>query len=346
MTNFFVELLVADDDDGNLANGTPHDRAIISAFNAHGIGTGHLLRIDQEDPEDHFTPGPYAVFATVTSTSPIGSLAAATLLYSVNGGPYAGIPMDALGGDAYSAIIPAPEGSIVRYYVRATDSFGGTRTDPPFELERTKLVLAGAMTKVVSEEAELPYGWQIGDGDDTAPTGIWVWGDPNGTVVGFAQQCQPEADHTPGGIMCFFTGQGRVGDSPGANDVDGGVTTLFSPVLDVSGAGPNPVVEYWRWFSNDLGGGPVDDHWRSWTRWCPITPGIASPSCCTTMWAKRRTASRCASPPRTWARPRWWRPRWTTFTSGAWTRAPPACPLPPFRSRSPPRPIPSARRRG
>jgi hypothetical protein len=138
------------------------------------------------------------------------------------------------------------------------------------------------MTKVVSEEAELPYGWQIGDGDDTAPTGIWVWGDPNGTVVGFAQQCQPEADHTPGGIMCFFTGQGRVGDSPGANDVDGGVTTLFSPVLDVSGAGPNPVVEYWRWFSNDLGGGPVDDHWRSWISanlgesWVPIEDTMVS----------------------------------------------------------------------
>jgi hypothetical protein len=58
MTNFFVELLVADDDDGNLANGTPHDRAIISAFNAHGIRTGHLLRIAQEIPRTISRQGP------------------------------------------------------------------------------------------------------------------------------------------------------------------------------------------------------------------------------------------------------------------------------------------------
>lgn len=282
MTNFFVELLVADDDDGNLANGTPHDRAIISTFNAHGIGTGHLLRIDQEDPEDHFVPGPYYVFATVTSTSPIGVVAGAALRYSVNGGPYAELPMDALGGDTFSAAIPAPQGSIVRYYVRATDSFGGTRNDPPIELDRTKLFLAGAMTKVVNQEAELPYGWQIGDGDDDAVGGIWEWGEPNGTVVGYAQQCQPESDHSPSGIMCLFTGQARVGESAGSNDVDGGVTTLFSPLLDISAAGANPVVEYWRWFSNDLGGGPVEDHWRTWispdlgVSWVPIEDTMVS----------------------------------------------------------------------
>lgn len=37
MGNWFNTFLLADDDDGNLANGTPHGRAIFNAFNAHGI---------------------------------------------------------------------------------------------------------------------------------------------------------------------------------------------------------------------------------------------------------------------------------------------------------------------
>jgi len=46
------------------------------------------------------------------------------------------------------------------------------------------------------------------------------------------------------------TGQGAVGGSASANDVDGGRTTLTSPAFDLS-ALDNPIVRYWRWYSND-----------------------------------------------------------------------------------------------
>src|SRR5206468_11944837 len=49
---YFIESLVADDNDGNLVNGTPHDAAIVAAFNAHGIGTGFLLEITHTPPGD------------------------------------------------------------------------------------------------------------------------------------------------------------------------------------------------------------------------------------------------------------------------------------------------------
>jgi hypothetical protein len=39
-TTVMQQLRVTDDDDGNLANGTPHAAAIFSAFNRHNITCG------------------------------------------------------------------------------------------------------------------------------------------------------------------------------------------------------------------------------------------------------------------------------------------------------------------
>ncbi len=40
-TNGYMQWLAADDDDGNLANGTPHMTAIYEAFNRHRIACQH-----------------------------------------------------------------------------------------------------------------------------------------------------------------------------------------------------------------------------------------------------------------------------------------------------------------
>lgn len=105
----------------------------------------------------------------------------------------------------------------------------------------------------VTDDLETDQGWTVGDVDDTATTGIWERVDPNGTAA------QPEDDHTAGpGTMCFVTGQGSPGGSVGENDVDGGKTTLFSPVYDLSDT-IDPSIGYWRWYSNDAGSTPNTD---------------------------------------------------------------------------------------
>ena len=48
--------------------------------------------------------------------------------------------------------------------------------------------------------------------------------------------------------------------SGGVADVDGGTTTLYSPVYDLAGFG-TALVKYWRWYSNDQGGGAGADTW-------------------------------------------------------------------------------------
>ncbi len=112
------------------------------------------------------------------------------------------------------------------------------------------------------DDAEIDGGWSLGLPDDTATAGTWVRADPVGTTVD-GLVAQPEDDHTPDlGVMCFVTGNGLPGSPAPDSDVDGGKTTLLSPVFRLGGA-VSATLDYWRWFSNDLIGGadPAD----SWT---------------------------------------------------------------------------------
>jgi hypothetical protein len=60
--------------------------------------------------------------------------------------------------------------------------------------------------------------------------------------------------------MCYVTGQGSVGGTVGENDVDGGTTTLLSPVFDLAGA-TEASLSYWRWYTEDKGTNAGDDYW-------------------------------------------------------------------------------------
>lgn len=120
---------------------------------------------------------------------------------------------------------------------------------------------------------EIPIGWTVGAPGDGATGGVWVWVEPLGTSMPQAAaaaprgaeplaaqhegheedgatpgQVQPETDHTPDpGRRCFVTGQGTDPTNIGEADVDGGTTTLTSPVLDLSGM-VRPTIAWWQWF--------------------------------------------------------------------------------------------------
>ncbi len=110
------------------------------------------------------------------------------------------------------------------------------------------------------DTVELDFGWTLGVPDDDATTGVWERADPIGTIYN-SQQVQPEDDHTPDpGHICFVTGNGTVGGAAGENDVDGGRTTLLSPVFNTAGA-TSATLSYWRWYTNHLGNNPSQDYW-------------------------------------------------------------------------------------
>ncbi len=157
----------------------------------------------------------------------------------------------ALGGGNYQAQLPAaPCGSTVAYYVSAQSPNGIVWTGPEGATGggTYEATAAFAVTTVANETFELTAGGFVaGAVGDTATTGIWTRVNPNGTAA------QPEDDHTAGaGVQCWVTGQGTAGGSVGAADVDGGTTTLLSPVIDMSTLSA-PTVSYWRWYSNNQG---------------------------------------------------------------------------------------------
>ncbi|UCE59012.1 MAG: M4 family metallopeptidase [Phycisphaerales bacterium] len=87
-------------------------------------------------------------------------------------------------------------------------------------------------------------GWELGSADDTASQGQWEIGDPVGTYTSSAGPSQPEDPFA--GPGCAFTGQ-NAGGSFGIGDVDGGVTYLVSPTIDLSGRS-NAELRFARWF--------------------------------------------------------------------------------------------------
>ena len=110
------------------------------------------------------------------------------------------------------------------------------------------------------DDMEADRAWIVGAPDDDASSGTWVRVDPVGTTYG-GYVIQPEDDHTPSpGAQCYITGNTAVGGAAGDNDVDGGKTTLLTPVFDLAEA-TSATVSYWRWYSNSYGNYPDEDWW-------------------------------------------------------------------------------------
>ena len=162
------------------------------------------------------------------------------------------IPLVFVGGLNYQMTFPPMTcGSEFGWWIEAQSAAGQLVSYPE---GGSTAPAAGLSTFGVTLEVtdfEIASGWAVGAPND-ATTGTWTRADPIGTAA------QPEDDHTVPGTECWFTGQGAVGGSLGANDVDGGSTTLYSPVLDLSSS-TNPQVSYFRWYSNDSGASPSAD---------------------------------------------------------------------------------------
>ena len=152
------------------------------------------------------------------------------------------------------------------------DGPGGAST-----LARAHFIAAGGFTEIFADDFEIDRGWSPGAPDD-ATTGAWTRVDPLGTFIS-GLPVQPEDCTTPGGALCFVTGQGTDPTALGENDVDGGSTTIVSPILDLSGA-VFPILQFNQWYSNHLGACPNEDpfvvevSFDGGTNWTPMQSDI------------------------------------------------------------------------
>ncbi|MBD3236521.1 MAG: S8 family serine peptidase, partial [Candidatus Eisenbacteria bacterium] len=177
------------------------------------------------------------------------------------GGPLADVRMQILDAPV-ETILTAGDGSFsfvdlpVGCYTLAAGLFGWmpqSRVVTVTEGEETTAdftLLIGA-----SDDFEIDQGWTAGAPEDDATEGIWQRGDPNPTYWG-EEEVQPGDDHTADGLLCYVT-HNQPEDAPRFfGDVDGGQTTLLSPIFDATAA-VGPALTYWRW-QHSLSGYPQD----------------------------------------------------------------------------------------
>ena len=160
-------------------------------------------------------------------------------------------PLVPVSGTVYRAQFPALQcASVVSYAIEVRLDDGDVIRDPVQGLRQ--LPVNYGDTRAFEDDFESDRGWVGGQPGDTATSGAWVRVNPVGTIA------QPEDDHSDPGTICWVTGNAPAGSASGAADVDGGTTTLLSPRIDMSGLS-NPILVYWRWYSNSLGGSPNSD---------------------------------------------------------------------------------------
>jgi hypothetical protein len=112
-----------------------------------------------------------------------------------------------------------------------------------------------------NDDAELDQGWQFGVEGDNATAGVWARAIPQGTMVN-GKLAEPNQDATAEGSYCYVTGAGDANTEPNESDVDGGKTTLRSPLFSLAEIN-QPVLHFSYWFSNDLGSNHGGDFFRA-----------------------------------------------------------------------------------
>jgi hypothetical protein len=265
--NILVDALMADDNDNNLANGTPHYSQIVAAFAKHGIYLEQDVTFSHSEVTNVAASVPIPVDAIIDmqNTTPYQHV----LLYYRNhaSATWDSIVMTTSNNVNFTANIPAQDtGTVMDYYFCIRDGFdvanayfpvGYNPTLPSYQ-STIPYQFAVSITPMDSTTFETnATGWTIGNNPgDNATTGKWKRVLP---VANAFVTTWPGGDHTTGAGECLLTGNGSGGFNP--VQLSNGTTTTLSPSIDISGYN-YPVVEYYRWFSNDQGQNFKNDPWQ------------------------------------------------------------------------------------
>lgn len=273
-----ISALMNDDDDNLLSNGTPHFQAIVNAFARHGI----YLLADAQLAHSEIAHQPAGAVIPVTASLSLSNpefLQALKLFYTVRGsGSWDSLTLTDNGSLNFSGQIPAQNaGTIIDYYFAVQDlllnnnAYFPSAYNPTVTAQQTSIPYQFAIGIVAVDSNQFENsvtGWSIGNNPgDNATAGKWIQAIPIGSSLSTATtvlQCQTDRDHTfgtPGTGKCLVTGNAANALLPiNSADVDGGITTVLTPVFDLS-AYTDPMIEYYRWYGNDRGNNPRNDQW-------------------------------------------------------------------------------------
>lgn len=268
MPNFLTRLLMADDTDGNLNNGTQNWYEICDAFAIHNLPCPALVSYVTiaHTPLDDQTAqtGPYTMTCIATSVGG-GTIDPANIkiFYTTDAEDapivnWQSVLMTATGNpNEFTGAIPDQGcGEHVRYYIRAAKLTGEYETAPHLAPYRgTYHFMTGPFTVALNDDCEVDRGWT--SSIDAGVAGQFERVDPVGKTSGTYGVTQPEDDHTSAGTLCWVT-DGR-GGTWSSYDVDGGRTYITSPTFDWSLRTGAAEVRWWSFFFDYT---PTDDSLR------------------------------------------------------------------------------------
>jgi len=233
----YAEALVADDNDGNLANGTPNQCEISAAFGLHGL-TDPTVTIGLEPPKREGYKVSLTIRPPAQTDCPPPTVSSATLTYTPKGGNGTEISLDA-SGDVWTASIPTqPDGTVVLYHVTVTLSDGSSLTYPQNKADPEYQMYVGNVEKIWCADFEGGLGdWTIGG---TTNRVEWEVGAPMG-VAG-----DPKAAYAGANVLGI-----DLGSDDGLYDPR---TTQYaeSPEIDLQGH-TDVHLQYYRWLNVEDG---------------------------------------------------------------------------------------------
>lgn len=254
----YIETLIADDDDGNLLNGTPNSVAIDDAFCQHGIGSNlfaiqQVLHIPHENTLD--ITNDYRIEISLPPSPFISeALGTMNLIFTTNNfNNTSTVLFSEVNNNTYEAFIPAQaEGTLIHYYFSVPNGSCGSQLQHPSRdfLNENYSFYIGEFTTVFEDDFETDQGWELGDPSDNATSGFWNRANPQQTIDDTGFIVQPENDFSQSGVNCLVTGANQNG-AWFANDVDGGKTTVTSPVF--TNLNETSILEFYKWFIHGAG---------------------------------------------------------------------------------------------
>jgi cysteine-rich repeat protein len=246
----YHEALVADDDDGDLENGTPHVCAIDATFGAHGL---KAWRLDLEAPTAALpTQAGFEVSVKVTGLRPEcgEGLDGATLRWRRRANPAddGEVPMT-LVGDSLVGQLPSNDvGEVLEYQVVVKFATGEQVRFPRNQAAPRYELFIGEVVPLYCTDFETdPFdgGWVD---ELLGPDGVgkedWQWGDPTWK----AKSGDPDDAFSGTKVLGNDLGKGS-SDGTYASDVD---TRVSSPVVDTQGFA-NVRLQYRRWLNVEDG---------------------------------------------------------------------------------------------
>jgi len=247
-----IDYLTLDDNNANIYDGTPHYYEIDVGFSAHNMDAPELSLLSYSFPNgipELISPTGGTTVRVVVNGVVAQPKPNTGVMFFNDGGGWNQRPMTAIDSNTYDAVFPQVECETqVSFYFRTGTTDGRNQfypSDAPTEVLHA--VSATGIDTALSDDFNRDLGWTVSNGSGLT-TGAWQRGIP----AGGGGRCDPPTDFD-GSTYCYVT-DNRAGDY----DIDGGITWLISPNMDLSQAS-NASVHYAVWYKNNCGADPNND---------------------------------------------------------------------------------------